>query len=471
MSAPHLATPTNFFLHLAFSGPLSSPHAYATRAGPTLDWPLSSYKPGSPRALTCSPLRACQSCLPGAQRLIRVAPISHLLCGLLALSSASLHRLVSQSTRNMIDWLGFLFPCAFLYTTNSPVACGVRVCKLLPCSNLFLPFPFATCLRHACLLNPRPAFVFLQALHSPRATLQPSSHAPIVSVRRLVYLSLAFTRLCLPDTRLLFHVRRIQHSLQAFLSAPHLATPTNFFLGLAFSGPLSSPHAYATRACPTLGWPLSSYKPGSPRALTCSPLRACQSCLPGAWCVFLLPSPQACALCIHPTSYSRRPNFTLTLCSPRAAATRAYGLLALSSAPFLYSLHRLVLQSTRNMIDWLRFLFPCPCAFLYTTDSLVACGVRVCKLLPYSNLSLPFPFATCLRHACLLNPRPAFVFLQALHSPHATLQPSSRVPIVSVRRLVRLSLAFTRLCHSCLPDTRLLFVLDSPPWPDKRHKV
>ena len=207
MSAPHLATPTNFFLHLAFSGPLSSPHAYATRAGPTLDWPLSSYKPGSPRALTCRPLRACQSCLPGAQRLIRVAPISHLLCGLLALSSASLHRLVSQSTRNMIDWLGFLFPCAFLYTTNSPVACGVRVCKLLPCSNLFLPFPFATCLRHACLLNPRPAVVFLQALHSPRATLQPSSRAPIVSVRRLVYLSLAFTRLChscLPDTQLLF---------------------------------------------------------------------------------------------------------------------------------------------------------------------------------------------------------------------------------------------------------------------------
>ena len=296
------------------------------------------------------------------------APISHLLCGLLALSSASLHKLVSQSTRNMIDWLGFLFPCAFLYTTDSPVACGVRVCKLLPCSNLFLPFPFATCLRHACLLNPRPAFVFLQALHSPRATLQPSSHAPIVSVRRLVYLSLAFTRLChscLPDTRLLFHVRRIQHSLQAFLSAPHLATPTNFFLGLAFSGPLSSPHAHATRACPTLGWPLSSYKPGSSRALTCSPLRACQSCLPGAWCVFLLPSPQACALCIHPTSCSCRPNFTLTLRSPRAAATRAYGLLALSSAPFLYSLHTLVSQSTRNMIDWLRFLFPC--AFLFAS--------------------------------------------------------------------------------------------------------
>ena len=223
-------------------------------------------------------------------------------------------------------------------------------------------------------------------------------------------------------------------------SAPHLATPTNFFLGLAFSGPLSSPHAYATRACPTLGWPLPSYKPGSPRALTCSPLRACQSCLPGAWCVFLLPSPQACALCIHPTSYSCRPNFTLALRSPRAAATRAYGLLALSSAPFLYSLHRLVSQPTRNMIDWLGLLFPC--AFLYTTDSPVACGVRVCKLLPCSNLSLPFPFATCLRHACLLNPRPAFIFLQALHSPRATLQPSWRVP-------------------SCLSDAWCVFLLPS----------
>ena len=154
MSAPHLATPTNFFLHLAFSGPLSSPHADATRAGPTLDWPLSSYKPGSPRALTCSPLRACQSCLHGAQRLIRVAPISHLLCGLLALSSASLHRLVSQSTRNMIDWLGFLFPCAFLYTTNSPVAVAFvsayvprRSARHLLCPSLAFPTSFC----HLCL--------------------------------------------------------------------------------------------------------------------------------------------------------------------------------------------------------------------------------------------------------------------------------------------------------------------------------
>ena len=128
MSAPHLATPTNFFLALRV------PHMLT----PRLPARRSSYKPGSPRALTCSPLRACQSCLPGAQRLIRVAPISHLLCGLLALSSApllySLHRLVSQSTRNMIDWLGFLFPCAFLYTTKF-ASCLWRSC--LQTSALF----------------------------------------------------------------------------------------------------------------------------------------------------------------------------------------------------------------------------------------------------------------------------------------------------------------------------------------------
>ena len=377
---------------------MSSPHAYATRACPTLGWPLSSYKPGSPRALTCSPLRACQSCLPGARRLIRVAPISHLLCGLLALSSApllySLRRLVSQSTRNMIDWLGFLFPCAFLYTTNSPVACGVRVCKLPPhvllcsphgacqsclsdawcvfllpsrayairvcptlgCSLSWIPHlgrinatrceavsNLRRCFWHSCLLSSvlaaphrtchacLPATYYVLLLPFPRASaicVCAKSHARCPSTS----LVLLFPSLpCAPYTT----------SLQAFMSAPHLATPTNFFLGLAFSGPLSSPHAYATRACPTLGWPLSSYKPGSPRALTCSPLRACQFCPPGAWCVFLLPSPQACALCIHPTSYSCRPNFTLTLRSPRVAATRAYRLLALSSAPFLYSLRRL----------------------------------------------------------------------------------------------------------------------------------
>ena len=157
---------------------------------PRLPARRSSYKPGSPRALTCSPLRACQSCLPGAQRLIRVAPISHLLCGLLALSSASLHRLVSQSTRNMIDWLGFLFPCAFLYTTNSPVACGVRVCKLVPCSNLFLPFPFATCYFAAPIARANRVCPTLGASFScPHALM------PFVSARHSVALCLGFPTL------------------------------------------------------------------------------------------------------------------------------------------------------------------------------------------------------------------------------------------------------------------------------------
>ena len=363
--------------------------------------------------LLCSPHRACQSCLSDA-------------------------------------WCIFLLPSR---------AYAIRVCPTLGCSLSWIPHlgrrnatrceavsNLCRCFWHSCLLSS-----VLAAPHRtcPRASaicVCTKSHArcPSTSIV-LLFPSLP----CAPYTTFPSSIH-----VCATLGDPHKLLPW------------PSPHAYATRACPTLGWPLSSYKPGSPRTLTCSPLRACQSCLPGAWCVFLLPSP-ACALCIHPTSYSCRPNFTLTLRSPRVAATRAYRLLALSSAPFLYSLHRLVSQSTRNMVDWLKFLFPC--AFLYTTDSIVACGVRVCKLLPCSNLSLPFPFATCLRHACLLYPRPAFVFLQALHSPRATLQPSWRVPTVSVRRLVRLSLAFTRFCHSCLPETWLLFVLDSPPWADKCH--
>ena len=79
-----------------------------------------------------------------------------------------------------------------------------------------------------------------------------------------------------------------------------LGDPHNFFLGLAFSGPFNSPHAYATRACPTLGWPLSSYKPCTPHVLLCSPHGACQSCLSEAWCVFLLPS-RAYAIRVCPT--------------------------------------------------------------------------------------------------------------------------------------------------------------------------
>ena len=236
MSAPHLATPTNFFLHLAFSGPLSSPHAYATRAGPTLDWPLSSYKPGSPRALTCSPLRACQSCLPGAQRLIRVAPISHLLCGLLALSSApllySLHRLVSQSTRNMIDWLGFLFPCAFLYTTK-----------------------LASCLWRSCLQT---SALFQQALHSPRATLQPSSRMPMLGA--------SFS--CL-------------HALMPFVSARHSVALCLGFPTLAGETP------QGVRLCPTCAGASGTHvcsarylqPPTVPAMRVCPPLIMSFSCL------------------------------------------------------------------------------------------------------------------------------------------------------------------------------------------------
>ena len=205
MSAPHLATPTNFFLGLAFSGPLSSPHAYATRAGPTLDWPLSSYKPGSPRALTCSPLHACQSCLPGAQRLIRVAPISHLLCGLLALSSASLHRLVSQSTRNMIDWLGFLFPCAFLYTLQIRQLLVAFVSANF-CLVLTLSYPFHS--PHACATR---------ASSTPGQPL--SSYKP-----------------CTP------HV---------LLCSPHRACQS--CLSDAWCVFLLPSRAYAIRVCPTLG--------------------------------------------------------------------------------------------------------------------------------------------------------------------------------------------------------------------------
>ena len=249
----------------------------------------------------------------------------------------------------MVDWLRFLFPCAFLYTTDSLVACGVRVCKLLPCSNLSLPFPFATRLRHACLLYPRPAFVFLQALHSPRATLQPSSRAPIVSVRRLVRLSLAFTRLChscLPDTWLLFVLdsppwadkchRCFWHSclLCSVLATPAVPAlrvcPPLIISFSCLSRALSNTwcvfllpsRAYAIRVCPTLGcslsWiphlgqinatrceavsslPLSSYKPCTPHVLLCSPHGACQSCLSDAWCVFLLPS-RAYAIRVCPT--------------------------------------------------------------------------------------------------------------------------------------------------------------------------
>ena len=73
---------------------------------------------------------------------------------------------------------------------------------------------------------------------------------------------------------------------------------------------------------------------------------------------------------------------------------------------------------------------------------------------PPQTSSLAFP--TCLRHACLPDAWLAFVFLQAWQSPHANLQPAARVPIVSARRLVRLSLAFPGLCPLYPPN--VLFV-------------
>ena len=290
----------------------------------------------------------------------------------------------------MIDWLGFLFPCAFLYTTHSLVACGVRVCKLLPCSD-------KPCTPHVLLCSPHRA-----------------------------------CQSCLSDAWCVF---------------------------------LLPSCAYAIRVCPTLGCSLSWIPHlGRINATRCeavsnlcrcfwhscllssvlaAPHRTCHACLPATYYVLLLPFPRASAICVCAQSHARCPSTSLVL------------------------------------------LFPSlPCAPYTTFPS----SIHVCatlgdphKLLPWPSLFWPFEFPTCLRHACLfatclrharlLYPRPAFVFLQALHSPRATLQPSSRVPIVSVRRLVRLSLAFTRLCHSCLPDTWLLFVLDSPPWADKCHKV
>ena len=327
---------------------------------------MSSYKPGSPRALTCSPLRACQSCLPGAQRLIRLAPISHLLCGLLALSSApllySLHRLVSQFTRNMIDWFGFLFPCAFLYTTNSPVACGVRVRKLLPCSN-------KPCTPHVLLCSPHRA---CQAcLSDAWGVFLLPSRASAIRVCPTLGCSLSW----IP------HLGRI--------NATRCEAVSNlcrcFWHSCLLSSVLAAPH------------------------------RTCHACLPATYYVLLLPFPRASAICVCAKSHARCPSTSLVL------------------------------------------LFPSlPCAPYTTFPS----SIHVCatlgdphNLLPWPSLFWPFEFPTCLRHACLPDAWLAFVFLQAGQSLHANLQPAARVPIVSARRLVRLSLAFpASLCPLYPPN-------------------
>ena len=347
-----------------------TPHAYATRACPTLGWPLSSYKPGSPRALTCSPLRACQSCLPGARRLLRVAPISHLLCGLLALSSApllySLHRLVSQSTRNMIDWLGFLFPCAFLYTTNSPVACGVRVCKLLPCSN-------KPCAPHVLLCSPHRACQ--SCLSDAWCVFLLPSRACAIRVCPTLGCSLFW----IP------HLGRINATRCEAVSDLRRC----FWHSCLLSSVLAAPH------------------------------RTCHACLPATYYVLLLPFPRASAICVCAKSHARCPSTSLVLLFP--------SLPCAPNTTFPSSIH--------------------VCATLGDPQ----------KLLPWPSLFWPFEFPTCLRHACLPDAWLAFVFLQAWQPPRANLQPAARVPIVSARRLARLSLALpASLCPLYSPN--VLFV-------------
>ena len=239
-------------------------------------------------------------------RLIRVAPISHLLCGLLALSSASLHRLVSQSTRNMIDWLGFLL-------------------------RLPIHYKFASCLWRSRLQTP--------ALFYPLLTL---------SIRHML-------------------APRVPAQPQASLCLPtSLALPTSYFAALI---------ARANRVCPTLGVSFS---------------------------------------CLH------------------------------ALMPFVSARHSVAL----------------PCA-PYTTfpSSIPVCATLSDphKLLPWPSLFWPFEFPTCLRHACLPDAWLAFVFLQAWQSPCANLQPAARVPIVSARRLVRLSLAFPASLRPLYPPN-VLFV-------------
>ena len=255
------------------------------------------------------------------------------------------------------------------------------------------------------------------------------------------------------------------HALMPFVSTRHsvplpCAPYTTFPSSIPVCATLSDPHKLLP--WPSLFWPFEFP--------TCSR----HACLPDAWLAFVFlqawQSPRAnlqpaarvpivsarrlvrlslafpASLCplYPPNVLFASPQFHSYFASPRAAATRAYGLLALSSAPFLYSLHRLVSQSTRNMIDWLRFLFPC--AFLYTTDSQVACGVRVCKLLPYSNLSLPFPFATYSPHACATR---------ACSTPGQPL--SSYKPCTPHMLLC----SPHRACQSCLSDAWCVFLLPS----------
>ena len=251
------------------------------------------------------------------------------------------------------------------------------------------------------------------------------------------------------------------HALMPFVSTRHsvslpCAPYTTFPSSIPVCATLSDPHKLLP--WPSLFWPF--------QFPTC--LR--DACLPDAWLAFVFlqawQSPHAnlqpaarvpivsarrvvrlslafpASLChlYPPNVLFVSPNFTLTLRSPRAAATRAYGLLALSSAPFLYSLHRLVSQSTQNMIDWLRFLFPC--AFLYTTNSPVACGVVSANLCLVLTFSYPF------------------------HSPHACATRACSTPgqpLSSCKPCTPHMLLCSphRACQSCLSDAWCVFLLPS----------
>ena len=236
---------------------------------------------------------------------------------------------------------------------------------------------------------------------------------------------------------------------------------------------------------------------------TCSPHRTCHACLPAACYVLLLPFPRASAICVCAKSHARCPSTSLVLLFP-----------SLPCAPYTTFPHALTLSPLLNVgrgpapwpdkqlcvaVSSLCKCFKHSCLLCSVLATPAVPALRVCPplIISFSCLScalsntwcvflLPsraYAIRVCPTLGCSLSwfPHLGQINATAVSSlplssykpcaPHATLQPSWRVPIVSDQRLVRLSLAFTQLCHSCLPDTQLLFVLDSPPCPDKRHKV
>ena len=199
---------------------------------------------------------------------------------------------------------------------------------------------------------------------------------------------------------------------QPCVSARHLLYPS-----LAFHA--RCPTLYAIRVCPTLGCSLSWFPPlGQINAtrceavsslplssvLLCSPHGACQSCLSGAWCVFLLPS-RAYAIRVCPTlscflSWIRhlgRMSALLSTCSPHRAChaclpATCYILLLPFPTSFRHLCLRKVscalprhvispslpLASTRLSDAWCVFLLPSR-----------ACAIGVCPTLGCSLSWIP----------------------------------------------------------------------------------